>query len=120
MKSNRSQGGLVYSTEHGRMCPVCRQPQDKCQCRQQAVQLPGDGIVRIRCETKGRKGKGVTVISGVPLAADALALYAKSLRQRCGTGGTVKLGVIEIQGDQVALLMPLLQQQGWVVKKSGG
>lgn len=110
----------MYSTEHGRMCPACRQPQDACQCSRLQAAPAGDGVVRIRCETKGRKGKGVTVITGVPLAADALAVLAKSLRQRCGSGGTVKDGAIEIQGDHVALLLPLLQQQGWIVKKSGG
>lgn len=120
MKARKGEGGLVYSTEHGRMCPDCRQPLEACQCKQRAARANTDGVVRLRCETKGRKGKGVTVISGVPLDGEALALLAKSLRQRCGSGGTVKDGVIEIQGDHVALLLPLLQQNGWVVKKSGG
>ncbi|TDR73250.1 translation initiation factor Sui1 [Paludibacterium purpuratum] len=119
MKSGKG-GGLVYSTEHGRMCPQCRQPIDACTCARQSATPTGDGTVRIRCETKGRQGKGVTVIRGVPLVADELARFAKSLRQRCGSGGTVKDGVIEIQGDHVVLLIPLLQQQGWVVKRNGG
>lgn len=120
MKSSQQTGGLVYSTEHGRMCPVCRQPQADCVCATPQSVRAGDGIVRLRCETKGRKGKGVTVISGVPLAGEPLAQLAKTLRQRCSSGGTLKDGVIEIQGDHVAQLLPLLQQQGWVVKKSGG
>jgi translation initiation factor 1 len=120
MKFKREDGGLVYSTEHGRMCPQCRQPQDACQCHNAKAPIAGDGVVRIRCETKGRKGKGVTVIRGVPLAADQLAALGKELRQQCGSGGTVKDGILEIQGDHVALLLPLLQQRGWVVKKSGG
>jgi translation initiation factor 1 len=120
MKAKRDQGGLVYSTDQGRMCPGCRAPLDACQCASNQTLPQGDGVVRIRCETKGRKGKGVTVISGIPLVADELALLAKALRQRCGSGGTVKDGVLEIQGDHVALLLPLLQQRGWVVKKSGG
>jgi translation initiation factor 1 len=119
MKARKENGGLVYSTEHGRMCPTCRQALTDCQCAQETLPA-GDGIVRIRCETKGRKGKGVTVITGVPLLSEPLAALGKSLRQQCGSGGTVKAGVIEIQGDHVALLLPLLQQRGWTVKKSGG
>jgi translation initiation factor 1 len=119
MKSKAVEGGLVYSTEHGRMCPHCRQPQTACRCAANALPPVTDGVVRIRCETKGRKGKGVTVINGLPLAGEALAALAKTLRQRCSSGGTVKEGVVEIQGDHVASLLPWLQQQGWTVKKSG-
>lgn len=115
-----SAGGLVYSTEHGRMCPQCRLPQAQCQCGKAPVVPAGDGVVRLRCETKGRKGKGVTVISGIPLTGEALVSFAKGLRQRCSSGGTIRDGVVEIQGDHVAALLPWLQQQGWVVKKSGG
>lgn len=115
----REQGGLVYSTEQGRMCPGCREPADQCQCGQ-PEQPAGDGIVRVSRETKGRKGKGVTLVTGVPLAADELARFAKKLKARCGTGGTVKAGVIEIQGDQRDILVPILQSEGWTVRKSGG
>ncbi len=118
MKKHAS-GGLVYSTEHGRMCPACRAPLDACTCQVAAVPA-GDGIVRVRHETKGRKGKGVTVISGVPLAGSELLALGKQLKARCGTGGTVKDGQIEIQGEHVALLMAELQKQGWTVKRSGG
>ncbi|MBV8046739.1 MAG: translation initiation factor Sui1 [Paludibacterium sp.] len=118
MKSDK--GGLVYSTEHGRMCPQCRQPIAACVCAAARPALPTDGVVRIRRETKGRQGKGVTVIRGVPLAEAALTAFAKGLRQRCGSGGTVKDGVIEIQGDHVEALIPLLTQQGWAVKQNGG
>tara|TARA_R100001440_G_scaffold8937_5_gene16829 strand:- start:10646 stop:10876 length:231 start_codon:yes stop_codon:yes gene_type:complete len=76
--------------------------------------------VRLSRETKGRKGKGVTLITGIPLAEKELKAYAKTLKAKCGTGGTVKDGVVEIQGDHRDLLLPLLQQKGWTVKKAGG
>lgn len=79
-----------------------------------------DGVVRVLRETKGRKGKGVTLITGVPLAADELKDLAKTLKQRCGTGGTVKNGVIEIQGDHRDTVVAELKTKGWVVKKAGG
>ncbi|MEX0606230.1 MAG: translation initiation factor Sui1 [Marinobacter sp.] len=115
---NRNQGGLVFSTERGRMCPGCSQPIDDCTCKQSA-QPAGDGVVRISRETKGRKGKGVTLITGVPMNPDQLKAFAKVLKARCGVGGTVKDGVIEIQGDQRDTLMPLLQEKGWTVRRSG-
>ncbi len=115
---NRS-GGLVFSTEQGRMCPGCRQPVDDCACGAPAPPA-GDGVVRVSRETKGRKGKGVTLITGIPLEEKELKAFAKLLKARCGTGGTVKDGVVEIQGDQRDLLVPLLQEKGWQVKKAGG
>ena len=90
-----------------------------CTCRQ-AQRPEGDGIVRVSRETKGRKGKGVTLITGIPMDEKELKAYAKVLKAKCGTGGTVKEGVVEIQGDQRDLLVPLMEQQGWVVKRSGG
>ena len=80
----------------------------------------GNGAVRVSRETKGRKGKGVSLISGVPLGAEALAALAKELKQRCGTGGTVKDGVIEIQGDHRDRLIEELQSRGHRVKRAGG
>jgi translation initiation factor 1 len=71
-------------------------------------------------ETKGRKGKGVTLVTGIPLDEKELKAFAKILKAKCGTGGTVKDGVIEIQGDQRDVLVPLLQAKGWLVKRSGG
>lgn len=112
-------GGLVYSTDQGRMCPECRHPVDQCTCGQRAQPL-GDGVVRVSRETKGRKGKGVTLITGIPLADKELKAFAKVLKGKCGTGGTVKEGVVEIQGDHRDLLIPLLEQQGWTVKRAGG
>jgi translation initiation factor 1 len=117
----REPGGLVYSTDAGRMCPGCRQPVAACTCQRKPGTAPAtQGMVRISRETKGRGGKAVTVIRGVPLAAPGLAEFAKTLRAACGAGGTVKDGVIEVQGDHVERVMPLLQAQGWDVKRSGG
>lgn len=116
---NRSEGGLVFSTEQGRMCPGCSNPVVECTCKQSA-RPAGDGVVRVSRETKGRKGKGVTLVTGIPLDEKELKAFAKILKAKCGTGGTVKDGVIEIQGDQRDVLVPLLQAKGWLVKRSGG
>jgi translation initiation factor 1 len=115
--------GLVYSTDQGDICPDCRQPLNACECaaRADTERLATlDGVVRIRRETSGRKGKGVTTVSGVPLARDELQKLAKELKKRCGTGGAVKDGVIEIQGDQRATLKELLEARGYKVKLAGG
>lgn len=124
MASLRDQlGGLVYSTEHGKTCPECRAPVDDCRCEDTSEQerLAGlDGIVRIRRETSGRKGKGVTTISGVPLPQAELKTLAKTLKQRCGTGGAVKDGIIEIQGDHRETLQQALTSLGYQVKLAGG
>ncbi len=117
--AKRSAGGLVFSTEQGRMCRGCRQPVADCSCGQPA-RPEGDGIVRVSRETKGRKGKGVTLVTGIPLDDKELKAFAKVLKAKCGTGGTVKDGVVEIQGDQRDLLVPLLEAKGWTVKRSGG
>lgn len=119
MSKNREKGGLVYSTEFGRMCPGCGQPREACTCGEPEAPV-GDGIVRVSRETKGRKGKGVTLVTGVPLAGEELKALAKALKARCGTGGTVKDGVIEIQGDHRDLLLEELRKKGWTVKKAGG
>ncbi len=114
-------GGLVYSTEAGRMCPDCRQPVAQCVCKSRASAVPaGDGIVRVSRETKGRGGKAVTVVKGVPVDATALAALSKQLKAACGSGGTVKDGVIEVQGDHCAPVIALLQKQGFTVKRAGG
>jgi translation initiation factor 1 len=113
-------GGLVYSTEGGRMCPQCRHPVAACQCKAAPRHAAGDGVVRVSRETKGRGGKAVTLVRGVPLEPDALAALGKQLRNACGAGGTLKDGVLEVQGDHVERVMQLLQQQGWTVKRAGG
>lgn len=115
----RGTTGLVYSSEHGRMCPVCSEPATACRC-QQKLAPKGDGIVRVGRETKGRKGGGVTIISGLPLPPEALKTLASQLKKQCGTGGTVKNGVIEIQGEHRDLLVDMLKKQGYTVKRAGG
>ncbi|RTL52107.1 MAG: translation initiation factor Sui1 [Rhodocyclaceae bacterium] len=112
--------GLVYSTEHGRMCGDCRQPLAACTCKQQKAAPITDGIVRVSLETKGRKGKGVTLVKGLGMDDDALAQLAKQLKAACGSGGTVKDGVIEIQGDHCERIMETLKQKGLTVKRAGG
>lgn len=112
-------GGLVYSTDGGRHCPDCSQPLDACICGQPTLP-PGDGIARVRRETKGRGGKTVTSISGVPLVGEELKELASALKKRCGCGGALKDGVIEIQGDHVELLLAELIRRGFKAKKSGG
>ena len=120
MGSRNLDDSLVYSSEHGNICPKC-QKKLKAGCCSKQPKLPtGDGIVRVGRETKGRKGKGVTVITGVPLAEKELKALAKELKKKCGTGGTLKNGVIEIQGDQRDLLIGLLEKKGFKVKRSGG
>lgn len=119
MAKKSSSGGLVYSTEFGRACPQCREPVDQCRCNEEQAPA-GDGIVRVSRESKGRGGKVVTLVSGVPLAGAELKTLAKELKQKCGVGGALKDGVIEIQGDQRELLFSELNKRGFTVKKVGG
>ena len=116
-----SLGGLVYSTEHGRTCPDCRQALADCRCKTAAKAAPaGDGIARVTRETGGRNGKTVTVVRGLPLDAVALAALGRTLKAACGSGGTAKDGVIEIQGDHRDTVVAKLEQSGWKVKRAGG
>ena len=118
MKSS-SNSTLVYSTETGRICPGCRQPVAACACKANAAPL-GDGNVRVSRQTKGRGGKSVTVVKGLALDAAALAALGKQLRTACGSGGTVKDGVIEVQGDHCDLVMETLTRLGHRPKRAGG
>lgn len=110
---------LVYSSEQGRICPDCGKPQPQCLCRKDKPPA-GDGWVRVQRESKGRGGKTVTVIFGVPLAAQELKDLAGELKRRCGTGGTVRDWSIEIQGDHVETLLTELQKRGYKTKRAGG
>jgi translation initiation factor 1 len=112
--------GIVYSTAHGRMCPVCTKPVAECRCRQEKAAGVNDGVVRVGRETKGRRGRGVTVITGVPLDESGLRDLGRQLKARCGAGGAVKDGVIEIQGDHRDVLLEELRKRGWTVKRAGG
>jgi translation initiation factor 1 len=118
---NPDTGGLVYSTEGGRMCPACRHPVAECACRSvPKTGAQGDGTLRVSCETKGRGGKAVTVIRGLDLDNVALAALGKRLRTACGAGGAVKDGVLEVQGDHRSRVVDCLKAEGWTVKLAGG
>lgn len=101
---------LVYSTDAGRITPEAPQ----------APRPQGDGIVRIQRQTSGRKGKAVCVISGVDLDDAGLTALAAELKKKCGCGGAVKDGMIEIQGDKRELLQTLLETKGMKVRLAGG
>jgi translation initiation factor 1 len=123
MKIPKKDAGRVYSTESGKLCPDCNKPADQCRCRKKP--LPSqtdqrDGIVRLMRQTKGRNGKGVTLISGLPLDGEELKNLAKLLKQKCGCGGSVKDGIVEIQGDQREILEQELVSLGYKVKRAGG
>jgi translation initiation factor 1 len=111
---------LVYSTSEGRICPHCSQPVGRCACTKARTLSPGDGIVRISHTRKGRKGKGVTILSGIPLDHEALKELAQKLKQRCGAGGTLREGTVEIQGDHRTVLAAEMKKLGFSVKYSGG
>ena len=118
----RRGGGFVYSSEEGRLCPSCCRPVAECVCvgeRRRRRPSTG-GTVRVSRQTKGRKGKGVTVVSGLPLSDAELAELGADLKRRCGSGGTVKAGVIEIQGDHRDVVVAELAARGWRAKRAGG
>ena len=115
-----SDKNLVYSTGVGRLCPQCLRAVTACVCKGATKPKHGDGNVRVSRETKGRAGKGVTLVSGVPLSEAELAELATRLKKRCGTGGTVKDGVIEIQGEHRDTLVAELTKLGFKAKKAGG
>jgi translation initiation factor 1 len=120
MKSSQK-GGLVYSTDGGRMCPECRHVVTECVCKSIAKAPPaGDGVARVSRETKGRGGKSVTMVKGLALDPLALALLGKQLRTACGSGGTVKDGVIEVQGDHCERVVEALKRYGHSAKRAGG
>ena len=110
----------VYSTDHGRTCPTCGKALDACRCESSASRPHGDGVLRVSHSSKGRKGRTVTLVEGVPLAGEELKSFAKALKAACGAGGAVKDGVIEVQGDHRETVIPLLEARGWTVKRKGG
>ena len=111
---------LVYSTDAGRICPNCSRPVAACACAKKPARPAGDGVVRVQLETKGRAGKGVTVVRGLDLPDADLVVLGKQLKSACGSGGTVKDGVIEVQGDHVVKIMSQLTNKGYRVKRVGG
>ncbi|MDQ5897754.1 MAG: translation initiation factor 1 [Pseudomonadota bacterium] len=111
---------LVYSTDAGRICPGCRQPMAQCTCGAPVRSGTPDGVVKVSREKQGRGGKTVTVVRGLGLSGDELTTLAKGLKAACGSGGTAKDGVVEIQGDHVEKVIACLQQRGRTVKRAGG
>ncbi len=124
--ARRERATTVYSSEHGRVCRHCGLPVSRCACRANPrgsnpeVPDSGDGIVRVGRSSKGRGGKVVTTVTGLQLTAAELQKLAKALKQRCGSGGTLKNDVIEIQGDKRDVLVEELEGRGFRVKRSGG
>lgn len=110
---------VVYSTDAGRMCPNCQQPEKQCQCREPEKVSLTDGVVRLRLDRK-RKGAGVSQIEGLGIAGAELKKLAKELKAKCATGGAIKDGVVEIQGDHRQRLKELLEAKGYQVKLAGG
>jgi translation initiation factor 1 len=120
MNRRRDENRTVYSTEQGRICSKCGQPVEQCRCKKISSMPVGDGIVRVRLESKGRRGKTVTTVSGILLNNDALKKLLAELKTLCGAGGAIKDGVIEIQGDHANLLMTELKKRSFTVKRAGG
>ncbi len=125
--TNSKNSRMVYSTETGSICPKCGNPKSNCSCSKKKTEpavnanpFPTDGTIRIRREKQGRKGKTVTAIYGLPLAEDETVALSRTLKRRCGTGGTVKDGAIFIQGDHREALAKELRTLGYSVKLAGG
>jgi len=107
----------VYQTGKGRVCPRCGWPTDDCRCSKAAAEpVPAKITCVLRLEKKGRGGKTVTVVAGLPRNAAFLASLASELKRACGTGGTAQEDAVEIQGDQRERLRPLLAAKGWAVR----
>jgi translation initiation factor 1 len=115
-----AEGGIVYSTGIGQRCPNCLRAIAECVCKKGTPGKTSAGPVRVSRETQGRKGKGVTVISGLGLAQDALEALATELKKRCGSGGGVVEGRIEIQGEHRERLVEELIRRGFPAKRAGG
>jgi len=111
---------IVYSTGVGSLCPNCRRAVRECVCPKGAPGAAKLGPVRVGRETQGRAGKGVTTVTGLPLTLAEIEALATKLKKRCGSGGTVREGVIEIQGDHRDTIVAELIKLGWPAKRSGG
>ncbi len=118
--NKKNNSAVLYSTEKGNMCPECAKPVSSCECANKRRSSQSDGTVRVKRETKGRKGSGVTTITGLSLNEENLKSLGKRLKKKCGSGGTVKEGVIEIQGDHREVLVNELKKMGYNAKSAGG
>ncbi len=115
----RNENPTVYTTSSGRICPKCGKPLDACICKKSALPK-GDGIVRVFRDSKQRKGKTVTVITGLILSHEPLHTLHSDLKRLCGSGGAVKDGNLEIQGDHRDAVFAELKKRGFTVKLAGG
>ena len=129
----RDDGGdrLVYSSASGRVCASCGRAETRCQCRGKGARArnkareeaasvkSSDGIVRVGRSTKGRRGKIVSTVTGISMDEDELIALAGELKRRCGSGGALKDGVIEIQGEHRDTLIEELEKRGFKVKRVG-
>jgi translation initiation factor 1 len=111
---------IIYSTGVGNLCPNCRRPVRECVCPKGAPGAARPTAVRVGREIKGRAGRGVTTVTGLALSLSDIDALAGQLKRRCGSGGTVRNGVIEIQGDHRDAIVAELNKLGWAAKKSGG
>jgi translation initiation factor 1 len=111
---------IIYSTGVGALCPNCRRSVRDCVCPKGAPGTAKATAVRVGREVKGRAGKGVTTVTGLPMRLAEIEALAAKLKKRCGSGGTVRSGVIEIQGDHRDVIVALLKELGWPTKKVGG
>src|SRR3984885_10826338 len=118
--NGRMPARIVYSTGVGTLCPNCRRAVRECVCPKGAPGAARIGTVRVGRETKGRAGKGVTTVMRRPLPPSHIDALAAQLKKRCGSGGTVRDGVIEVQGDHRDTIVAALVKLGWPAKKSGG
>jgi translation initiation factor 1 len=111
---------IIYSTAVGSLCPNCRRPVRECVCPKGAPGAAKPTSIRVGRETQGRAGKGVTTVTGLPLVLADIEALATKLKKRCGSGGTVRNGIIEIQGDHRDAIVAELIKMGWQAKRSGG
>src|SRR5713226_5566649 len=117
--TDRGKGRLVYSTGVGSICPGCGWPQRDCTCGQKAAaneSIPNRLVAKLRVEKKGRGGKTVTVVDGLPRNASFLKDLCQDLKRACGTGGAVGDGAVELQGDLRDRVRELLMEKGFLVK----
>jgi translation initiation factor 1 len=111
---------IIYTTGAGQLCPNCRKPVRDCVCPKGVPGAAKPAAVRVGREVKGRAGKGVTTVIGLPMSLSDIESLAARLKKRCGSGGTVRDGVIEIQGEHRDVIVAELIKLGWPAKKSGG
>lgn len=116
--SLKNNARLVYSSDKGATCPGCGWPQRDCRCSEKLATdpVPARIVAKLRMEKKGRGGKTVTVVDGLPRNSEFLEELSRELKRACGTGGTVIEGGVELQGELRDRLRDVLRKRGFVVK----